>query len=131
MYAAFSGIVYCWAIGETANAWSPLDAVYFAFISVTSIGLGDIVPASDVFLNVASLAYIIVGLALINLFFSRLIQLAEGHLERLAGTATAAADSASTSSFAGSNQMQTRYTLSASNRSIAGALPNNTMPNYH
>ena len=128
VYAAFSGVVYCWGIGETADAWTPLDAVYFSFISITSIGLGDIVPTSDVFLNVASLAYILVGLALMNLFFTRLIQITEVYLERVAGTGSTAADGAF---LPGSNQMQARYALSAGNRSNAGALPNNAMPNYH
>ncbi|CDI97350.1 TWiK family of potassium channels protein 7 [Echinococcus multilocularis] len=128
IYAIFSGVVYCWGIGETASAWSPLDAVYFAFISITSIGLGDIVPSSDVFLNLASLAYIFVGLALMNLFFTRLIQLTEAQLERIGGSAT---DVVGASQVGSGNQMQSRYALGASGRFAAGALADSTTPNYH
>lgn len=128
IYAIFSGVVYCWAIGETAAAWSPLDAVYFAFISITSIGLGDIVPTSDVFLNLASLAYILVGLALMNLFFTRLIQLTEAQLERISGGAGDVGGALQTGSC---NPMQSRYALGGSDRFVAGALTNSTTPNYH
>ncbi|VDM30636.1 unnamed protein product [Hydatigera taeniaeformis] len=128
IYAIFSGVVYCWGIGETATAWSPLDAVYFAFISITSIGLGDIVPTSDVFLNLASLTYILVGLALMNLFFTRLIQLTEAQLERLSGSASDASGALQAGS---TNPMQSRYALGGSGRFAAGALANSTTQNYH
>ncbi|VDK20029.1 unnamed protein product [Taenia asiatica] len=128
IYAIFSGVVYCWAIGETAAAWSPLDAVYFAFISITSIGLGDIVPTSDVFLNLASLTYILVGLALMNLFFTRLIQLTETQLERISSSA---GDVSSASQTGSGNPMQSRYALGGSGRFAAKALTNSTIPNYH
>ncbi|VDL14717.1 unnamed protein product [Hymenolepis diminuta] len=124
IYAAFSGVVYCWGIGETAADWTPSDAVYFSFISITSIGLGDIVPTSDVFLNIGSLFYILVGLALMNLFFSRLIELTEQLLERLSGS--------SSPDTTQGNQLQGRYALGACGRNVSGNLqPNCTTANYH
>ncbi|VDD79546.1 unnamed protein product [Mesocestoides corti] len=129
LYAAFSGVVYCWGIVETADEWSPLDAVYFSFTSITSIGLGDLVPTSDVFLNVFSLLYIIVGLAVMNLFFSRLIQLAEAQLERLSG---GAGGSAASQTLTG-NHMQARYAIGGG-RSPAGTTQSNASAsptNYH
>ncbi|KAM7533138.1 hypothetical protein Aperf_G00000128121 [Anoplocephala perfoliata] len=128
IYAAFSGVVYCWGIGETATSWTPLDAVYFSFISITSIGLGDLVPTSDVFLNIASLTYILLGLALMNLFFSRLIELTEQVLERLSGNLSG--DAGGSQSLG--NQLQGRYMLAASGRITSGGLQSNsTKSNYH
>jgi len=80
LYSGLSGIVYCWGIGATAAEWSPLDAIYFSFMSMTSIGLGDLVPTSDVFLNIISLVYIFIGLAIMNLFFGRIAEILESFL---------------------------------------------------
>jgi len=41
--------------------WSFVDAFYFCFVTVTTIGFGDIVPQNVDFLP-ATLAYIVVGL---------------------------------------------------------------------
>nr|VZI32219.1 unnamed protein product [Spirometra erinaceieuropaei] len=82
-YFSLSGVIYCWGIGPTADEWSPFDAVYFSFISMTSIGLGDIVPTSETFLNVASLLYILFGLILMNLVFTRMVELMEAKLEAI------------------------------------------------
>ncbi|VDL96131.1 unnamed protein product [Schistocephalus solidus] len=82
-YFSLSGVIYCWGIGPTAAEWSPFDAVYFSFISMTSVGLGDIVPTSETFLNLASLLYILFGLILTNLVFTRMVELMEAKLEAI------------------------------------------------
>ncbi|VDN11958.1 unnamed protein product [Dibothriocephalus latus] len=82
-YFSLSGLIYCWCIGPTAAEWSPFDAVYFSFISITTIGLGDIVPTSETFLNVASLLYILFGIILMNLVFTRMVELMDAKLEAM------------------------------------------------
>lgn len=43
------------------ESWSFVDAFYFCFVTVTTIGFGDIVPQNVTFLP-ATLAYIVIGL---------------------------------------------------------------------
>ena len=54
--------------------WSFVDAFYFCFVTVTTIGFGDIVPQNVDFLP-ATLAYIVVGLIITtmlnNIFFNQ------------------------------------------------------------
>ncbi len=43
LYIVIGGIIYeCWE-----DSWSFVDAVYFGFVTLATIGFGDFVPASE------------------------------------------------------------------------------------
>ena len=44
--------------------WSYLDAIYFLFTSISTVGYGDLLPQGEVFLLLSSL-YVLLGLALL------------------------------------------------------------------
>ncbi|KAI8036908.1 trichohyalin isoform X1 [Drosophila gunungcola] len=49
--------------------WSPLDAFYYVFISMSTIGFGDLVPGNPFYVMV-SMIYLIFGLALTSMFIN-------------------------------------------------------------
>lgn len=53
--------------------WDFMDAFYFCFVTVTTIGFGDIVPQNVDFLP-ATLCYIIVGLIITTMCIGRVFQ---------------------------------------------------------
>ncbi|VEL10865.1 unnamed protein product [Protopolystoma xenopodis] len=84
-YLFLGGLLYAWALGATANAWGPLDAIYFAFTSIATIGFGDIVPMEAEFLAIASIVYLAIGLALCGLIMTRLSEAVDERLASWAG----------------------------------------------
>jgi Ion channel len=60
LYMLLGSVVY--PIWE--KSWTPFDAFYFIFISLSTIGLGDVVPQHTKFFMMTSL-YIFIGLALV------------------------------------------------------------------
>ncbi|XP_020802283.1 potassium channel subfamily K member 4 isoform X2 [Drosophila serrata] len=51
------------------SEWQPLDAFYYVFISMSTIGFGDLVPSNPIYLMV-SMIYLIFGLALTSMFIN-------------------------------------------------------------
>ena len=67
--------------------WNFLDAFYFVFISISTIGFGDITPAHHKYFIISSV-YMFMGLALVSMcvnvgieFFTRTIDRAKAHME--------------------------------------------------
>ncbi|VDD89569.1 unnamed protein product [Enterobius vermicularis] len=57
LYIAFGGILFC-----VLESWSYMDAFYYCFVSLTTIGFGDLVPERHEYI-VLMLVYLGVGLA--------------------------------------------------------------------
>ncbi|CAH8445009.1 unnamed protein product [Schistosoma margrebowiei] len=74
IYLAFGAGIYSYIAGQKELEWSILDLIYFAFISLSTVGFGDLVPETDVFLAVLSIIYIIIGLAITGIVFGRLTE---------------------------------------------------------
>lgn len=55
------------------EGWSWLDAFYFSFITLTTIGFGDFAPATDAG-KVFTIIYIIVGVGIILAFINTIYQ---------------------------------------------------------
>lgn len=64
------------------------DSIYFAFISISTIGFGDLIPGTDAFLAVLSISYILIGLALSNVIFVRLTTVLENSLFKIGASQT-------------------------------------------
>ncbi|XP_064601820.1 TWiK family of potassium channels protein 18-like isoform X2 [Liolophura sinensis] len=68
--------------------WNYLEAFYFVFISLSTIGFGDVLPAHPKFFLLSSV-YIFIGLSLVSMvinvaieFFSQTIDRAKEHIDR-------------------------------------------------
>ncbi|CAH8288795.1 unnamed protein product [Heterobilharzia americana] len=72
VYLSIGAGIYSYITGQKELDWSILDLIYFVFISITTVGFGDLVPETDVFLALFSIIYIIIGLAIASIVFSRL-----------------------------------------------------------
>ena len=67
-YIVFGGFVYSFW-----EDWSIIDAIYFSFITLTTIGFGDLVPGQNeagVFKMIFTMIYGLFGLALISMGIS-------------------------------------------------------------
>lgn len=53
----------------TEEKWEVLDAFYYVFISMSTIGFGDLVPGNPIYLMI-SMIYLIFGLALTSMFIN-------------------------------------------------------------
>ncbi|KER30869.1 hypothetical protein T265_02796 [Opisthorchis viverrini] len=71
-YLVFGAGVYSYVTGGKPVKWGKMDAIYFAFITITTVGFGDLVPDRDAFFAVLSIIYMVVGLALTGIVFGRL-----------------------------------------------------------
>ena len=69
------------------TSWSYLDAVYFVFVSISTIGFGDIVPTQNYFFLMTSV-YILFGLALVAMVISVLAQFFTRTIEHVHKTVT-------------------------------------------
>lgn len=71
------------------NEWNYLDGLYYCFISLSTIGLGDYIPGDKneqpyrVFYKIATTFYLIIGIMFVMLFISVLTQIPELNLARL------------------------------------------------
>ncbi|KAH8854400.1 TWiK family of potassium channels protein isoform 1 [Schistosoma japonicum] len=72
VYLSLGAGIYSYIAGQKELEWSILDLIYFAFISISTVGFGDLIPETDVFLAVFSIIYIIIGLAITSIVFQRL-----------------------------------------------------------
>jgi hypothetical protein len=68
MIASFLWLVFGTAVFAALEGWGYLDSFYFCFVTLTTIGLGDFVPASDagVMFNIF---YCAIGLGAFGPFF--------------------------------------------------------------
>ena len=72
-YVLFGGIIF-----KTLEGWSILDGVYFCFITLSTIGLGDLVPGNSIndsdaqaeFKLAGVALYVLIGLSLIAMCFN-------------------------------------------------------------
>ncbi|KAF6768840.1 hypothetical protein AHF37_10995 [Paragonimus kellicotti] len=71
-YLLFGAGVYSYVAGSRLIKWNTIDAIYFAFITITTVGFGDLVPDADTFFAVLSIVYMLFGLALTGIVFGRL-----------------------------------------------------------
>nr|CAH8829684.1 unnamed protein product [Trichobilharzia regenti] len=74
VYLSIGAGIYAYIAGQKELEWTALDLVYFAFISITTVGFGDLVPETDVFLAIFSIVYIVIGLAMTGIVFGRLTE---------------------------------------------------------
>lgn len=72
IYLFIGSVVYTYIAVIKQIKWSILDTIYFAFISITTVGFGDLVPDTTNFLAIISIIYIIIGLALTGIIFGRI-----------------------------------------------------------
>lgn len=84
MYLFVGAAVYAYVSGSRLTKWSTMDKVYFAFITITTVGFGDLVPGSDTFFAILSLIYMLLGLSLTGIVFGRLTMAADQILTHLA-----------------------------------------------
>lgn len=78
-YIAAGSLVYA-----VLEDWSIFEASYFAFVSMSTIGLGDFVPSQPVYM-LGSIAYLVFGLALTSMCLSALQARLDGGLQRICG----------------------------------------------
>ncbi|KAL3307759.1 Potassium channel subfamily K member 10, partial [Cichlidogyrus casuarinus] len=64
IYLLIGASIYSWALVDSEHSWTLLDSVYFAFISLTTVGFGDLIPEADKFFSFISVLYLVMGLAL-------------------------------------------------------------------
>lgn len=62
--------------------WSLFEAAYFAFVSMSTIGLGDYVPTYPIYM-LASIGYLVFGLALTAMCLQVLQTRLDGGLQRI------------------------------------------------
>ncbi|GGA87873.1 hypothetical protein GCM10011369_32440 [Neiella marina] len=65
----FAILYYCAPVGSFESKLSVVEAIYFSFITITTLGYDDIVPGSDPIRLLVSLQYIL-GLVAIGLFIN-------------------------------------------------------------
>lgn len=68
IYILLGGMMYTFW-----ESWGYLDAFYFVFISISTIGFGDITPAHTKYFMVTSV-YVFIGLALISMCINVVIE---------------------------------------------------------
>ncbi|CAL8072140.1 unnamed protein product [Calicophoron daubneyi] len=81
-YLILGAGVYSYVGGNKLVHWSRIDSVYFAFITITTVGFGDLVADKDAFFAVISIIYILFGLALTGIVFGRLTMAFDHYLAR-------------------------------------------------
>ncbi|CAI2738587.1 unnamed protein product [Dicrocoelium dendriticum] len=86
-YILIGGVMYAYMAGSKLFRWNATDAIYFAFITITTVGFGDIVPEVDTLFTIISIAYILFGLALTGIVFGRITMAFDQLLFRFASTA--------------------------------------------
>uniref|UniRef100_A0A183AK10 TWiK family of potassium channels protein 7 n=1 Tax=Echinostoma caproni TaxID=27848 RepID=A0A183AK10_9TREM len=84
VYLLIGAAVYAYVSGPRLTKWNTIDKVYFAFITITTVGFGDLVPGSDAFFALLSLIYMLLGLALTGIVFGRLTMAFDQILTRMA-----------------------------------------------
>ncbi|KAF5403062.1 TWiK family of potassium channels protein 7 [Paragonimus heterotremus] len=96
-YLLFGAGVYSYVAGSRLIKWNTIDAIYFAFITITTVGFGDLVPDADTFFAILSIAYMLFGLALTGIVFGRLTMAFDQLLSRwsaITDTTTSVPDNA-------------------------------------
>lgn len=86
VYIMIGGAIHAYMASSKRFRLSPTDAVYFAFITITTVGFGDIAPDVDTSFTVISVAYILFGLALTGIVFGQITMALDRFLLRFAST---------------------------------------------
>lgn len=60
------------------EGWTWIDAIYFSFISLTTVGFGDITPKTDIG-KIFTIFYLTIGIGLILSFIDILFKHYSGH----------------------------------------------------
>jgi hypothetical protein len=63
------GTVFYWAVED----WTPIEALYFSVVALTTVGFGDISPQSDL-TRLFTVAYILVGVGILLALITAVIQ---------------------------------------------------------
>ena len=64
-----TGTIFYWG----AEDWSPIEALYFSVVTLTTVGYGDLTPTSD-FSRIFTIIYIFIGLGVLVAFLSSVAQ---------------------------------------------------------
>jgi len=85
--AAYVGVVLAvFAVGYRIAGWSWSDAIYMVFITAFSVGFGEVVPVTDPWLRVWTMALIVLGCTGIIFITGTLVQwLTETQIQRALG----------------------------------------------
>ncbi len=85
--AAYVGVVLAvFAVGYRVAGWSWSDAIYMVFITAFSVGFGEVVPVTDPWLRVWTMALIVLGCTGIIFITGTLVQwLTETQIQRALG----------------------------------------------
>ena len=71
--ALASGLLLVGTVFYTlAEHWSPLDALYFSVVTLTTVGYGDLAPKTNIG-KVFTIIFILVGVGIIVVFASRVV----------------------------------------------------------
>ncbi len=78
-----TGTIFYWLV----EGWGPLDALYFSVTTLTTVGLGDFTPETDLG-KVFTIVYVLAGISVILAFANAVLQRAgqrqREHMERVA-----------------------------------------------
>lgn len=58
---------------QKVEGWTWVDSLYFSFVSLTTVGYGDITPESDTG-KLLAIIYLIVGIGIIGAFLNNMIK---------------------------------------------------------
>jgi voltage-gated potassium channel len=77
-----TGTVFYWSVED----WTPIQALYFSVVTLTTVGYGDLHPTSE-YSRIFTIIYIFIGVGVLVLFLSSLAHHYIRHKVEIAGAA--------------------------------------------
>ena len=77
-----TGTIFYWSVED----WTPIQALYFSVVTLTTVGYGDLHPTSE-YSRIFTIIYIFIGVGVLVLFLSSLAHHYIKHKVEIAGAA--------------------------------------------